>query len=331
MAAREAGKERKPGFCFLICPDAELLRERLELWLKKFPPASGERERLLFWGDEEPEARFWDSLVQQGLFAAPRAVIVRRANEWKAGIWKNLSGTLARVPEAIWPFLCLEVGFERGKFKIPAHIQKSRCYSFAEKNGWIWSDKGLGEGGLARFVAEKAKKAGAVFAPEAMRLFCEGAAPDAAAITNELEKLALAANGAPIGPEMISQSFGMLETDAFTCIRKLEAGDIAGAWSEVAKGSANEPLFLFIALLSREFRQLWQILAGENPRMHPAEASRKRSLAISLGRARVAKGFSALADAEWQVKSGRRSPGQALEFLLSEVCGIFRRAATPGP
>ena len=65
-----------PGFSFLVCPDGQLLRARMEQLLSSFPPASGQWERHVYWGDEEPSPRFWEQLTLQGLFGAPRVLVV---------------------------------------------------------------------------------------------------------------------------------------------------------------------------------------------------------------------------------------------------------------
>ena len=109
----------------------------------------------------------------------------------------------------------------------------------------------------------------------------------------------------------------------------MESGDLAGVWRELARSDDGDRLlFSLLALLAREWRLLWEILAGEEPRLHPSDASFKRALAQRLGTAGLAQGFAALADAEWQVKSGRRSPSQSLESLaaaMTALCAPPRR------
>ncbi|MDO5484279.1 MAG: DNA polymerase III subunit delta, partial [Desulfovibrionaceae bacterium] len=87
--------------------------------------------------------------------------------------------------------------------------------------------------------------------------------------------------------------------------------------------SGDSLLFSLLALLARDLRLLWQLNAGEKVRLHPNEATFKQQLARKLGTHGLAAGLAAVVDAEWQVKSGRRSPEQALDFLAAELTLLF--------
>lgn len=309
----------RPGFSFLICPDITLLKEELE---RQAGDEASSWKRRVFWGDEEPGPQFWESLSQIGLFEENRIVIVRQAEAWPAVIWKELSRILAKKLDHVWPFFCLEVGFEKGKYKIPAHIQKTPCFGYADKKGWIWRSQGL-EQNLANFSRARAKKLGLTFSADNFALFCATVQPDAQSVINELEKLALLAEHGKVEKSLLPETSASMENDAFALIRRLQAGDLAEAWSELQKDTDGGLLFFLIALLAREFRLLWQITAGENPRMHPAETRSKHALARKLGYKGIASGFAALADAEWQVKSGRQRPEQTLEYLCAQMSSLF--------
>jgi len=309
----------RPGFSFLVCPDVTFLKEELERLVSS---EASSWKRQVFWGDEEPGGQFWESLQQIGLFAEKRIVIVRQAESWPATVWKELSQALAKKLDHVWPFFCLEVGFEKGKYKIPAHIQKAACFTYAEKKGWIWRSQGLGQN-MAAFIRSHAKKLGLSFSKEDFELFCASVPQDAQSVINELEKLALLAEDGKVKTALLPESSSSLENNAFGLIRKLQAGDLPGAWRELEKDSDGSLLFFMIALLAREFRLLWQINAGENPRMYPAEARTKSALAKELGQAGIAVGFAALADAEWQVKSGHQRPEQVMEYLCVKIASLF--------
>lgn len=299
-----------------------MLKEELERQIQASPPQSGQWRRLTFWGDEEPDDSFWEGLKQVGLFLDNRVIIVRQAEAWGAAIWKGLSAALARQLEHAWPIFCLEVEAEKGKFKIPAHIQKTGCFTFADKKGWVWRSVGLGTN-LKPFAAQQAKNMGLAFSPDDLARFCATAPQDAQAVINELRKLALLAEDGKIRPELIGADSAKQESDAFNLIKKITAGDFMGAWQEVEADTDGSLLFFAIAVLAREFRLLWQIAAGEEPRLYPAEASRKRSLARALGFTGISAGMAELADAEWQVKSGRQSTTQTLEILCVNMNRIF--------
>ena len=152
----------RPGFSFLVCPDSRLLQARLEA-LVSAQGDSSRWERHVLWGDEEPSPRFWEQLTLQGLFGTPRLLVVRQAHLWPAAVWKKISAALARPSEQCWPFFCLEVAWEKGQPKIPAHIAKLRCLGFADQQGWIWRSEGLSERSIKKYVRDRAQALGIPF------------------------------------------------------------------------------------------------------------------------------------------------------------------------
>lgn len=316
------GGER-PGFSFLVCPDGYMLRGALDEALAAWPPERGAWERHVFWGDEEPAPRFWELLSLEELFGAARAIVVRQAQLWPAAVWKKLSRAIARPSARAWPLFCLEGEWEKRRPKIPAHITRLRCFVFADERGWVWRGEGLGERDLGRHVRARARTLGLSFAPDALEQFCASVPPDGLAIENELRKLLLMAGTDAVSTAMTATGGWSPECNVFACIRQMEQGNLAGVWRELARSEDGDRLlFSLLALLAREWRLLWQLLAGEDVRLHPSDASAKRALAQRLGAGGIARGFAALADAEWQVKSGRRSPAQALESLAVEMAAL---------
>lgn len=323
------GKGR-PGFSFLVCPDSRLLRTRLKEQLVAFPPADGAWERHVYWGDEEPPPRFWEQLSLQGLFGASRVLLIRQAQFWPAAVWKKISRALARPSAQCWPFFCLEVNWEKGQPKIPAHIARLRCLAFADKQNWIWRHEGLTERDIRRYVQQRARHLALDFEADALEQFCASVPPDAQAIENELEKLALlrgnggADGGGKITAAMTATAAWSPDCNVFACIRHMEAGNLAAVWKELSRSRDSDSLlFSLLALLARELRLLWQIRAGEKVRLHPSEAGLKKQLALRLGPRGLAEGMAFVADAEWQVKSGRRTPEQTLEFLAAGLTRLF--------
>ena len=335
----------RPGFSLLVCPDGQLLRDHLARQLSAYPPAAdggllpqnapAQWERHVYWGDEEPPQGFWEHLTLQGLFGAPRALVVRQANLWPAAVWKKISHALARPSDQCWPFFCLEVNWERGQPKIPAHLGKLPCMAFADKKGWIWRQEGLGERTVRKYVLQRCQALGLRFAPDALEQFCASVPPDALAIENELDKLILLCRAmadsaqeqkddGTVSLAMISTASWSPECDVFACIRHMQAGNLAAVWKELARNKDGDSLlFSLLALLAREMRLLWQCQAGENPRMRPQDASAKKQLARRLGPAAIAPGMSLIVDAELQVKSGRRSPDQSLDFLAARMTALI--------
>ena len=328
----------RPGFSLLICPDGQLLRARLDRLLAAHPPRSGVWERRVYWGDEEPPAAFWEELTLPGLLGASRALVVRQAQLWPVAVWKKLSRALSRPTEQCWPFFCLEVPWEKGQPKLPAALTKLRCLKFAEEQGWLWRHEGLTPYSLKNHLVQRGRALGLRFAPDALERLCASVPPDARAVENELEKIlllraALTAQGAPQPPEVdlsqIPTGGWSPDCNVFACIQHMEAGNITALWQELARNEDGSGLlFSFLALLARELRLLWQIKAGENVRLYPKDAAAKRALAARLSPATLAEALAHVMDAEWQVKSGRRSPEQSLDFLAARLTGLLAPAET---
>jgi DNA polymerase-3 subunit delta len=75
--------------------------------------------------------------------------------------------------------------------------------------------------------------------------------------------------------------------------------------------------------MAREARTLWQMNAGEKVFVPQYVEAEKRRLAAKLGPAGLSAVFEALAAAEFSVKSGARSPLQAMESLVAQLTLIF--------
>lgn len=314
----------QPHFSILICGDSAILKEELERQISGWDDA----RRLVFWGDEEPREDFWSALQQVGLFSERRIVVIRQGELWHASVWKGISEALSRPHDGIWPIFCLEGPWEKGKPKIPTHIQKSGAYVQAERNQWIWSCPGLGQNKSA-YARNLAKKLGLKLPPDELSAFCAALPNDAAALSNELAKLHLVCDGGAVTRELLPPTSDSLESDAFTLIRRLTEGDLPTAWRELARDSDGSLLFFVIALLAREFRTLWQLTRGESPRLYPSDAQRMRSMARKLSFSGIAAGFSALADADWHVKSGQMTPQQSLEHLCVAIVGLISPSPLP--
>ena len=82
----------------------------------------------------------------------------------------------------------MEVAWDKGQPKIPAHIAKLRCMAFADQQGWIWRQDGLNERAVKKHVLQRSHELGLRFEQDALEQFCASVPPDAQAIENELRK-----------------------------------------------------------------------------------------------------------------------------------------------
>lgn len=326
---------KRSGFCILIGPDSILLRDFIERELAAHaPPASGSGapaswEKCVFWGEEPLPQDFWEKLTLQGLFARPRAVILRQANNLHADTLKKLSAALARGSEQIWPFICLEVPFEKGKAKLPAHLSKLKFYEFAQKNGWTKEIPPLAPKDVRAWAGQEAQRLGLRLKPGELERIAPALPPDAGAIRLEMEKLALAA--APDGtlpPQALELLDFKPDLDVFAFLQGLQgARRPEDVWAQYFKDSAGESdagLFGFLWALLREARIMWQLLSGEPVHLPDFVKGGKLALARNLGYPGLARIWDAALAADKGVKTGERGPQQAFEILVAELFRLFR-------
>lgn len=331
----------RPGFLLCICPDRQLLRRQVDTQLAAHPPTSSAGglltggsnaasaavwDRHVFWGDEDLPSAFWEILTLQGLFAASRALVLRNAQALPAEIWKRLSKALARPNPQTWPLICLEVAFDKGQPKIPAHIAKLPFVDFAEKQGWVWRSPGLDERTLGRHIQTRARELGLTLPPEILEALTLSLPSDAAAVDSELAKLALLASDGRLTPEDAVQAAFAQDFNIFQFLRQLTSGQTEAVWrqtlAEQTKG--DELIFPLLGLLQREARLLWQSLSGDAASVRPQDLQAKKQLASRLGPAGLTRLWDAMHTAELSIKSGRSSPAQALNELVGELTLLFR-------
>lgn len=342
----QQGKQPRPGFNICLGPDSVLLKEHIGTLLAAHRPTvaeagglpglapsdSGEHpwEQHVFWGDEPLGAAFWEKLTLQGLFAQPRAVILRNAQNVPADGLKKVSAALGSINEQIWPFLCFEVEYERGKIKLPAHIGKLQCVQFAQKQGWYKEIPPLAPRDVKAFARDEAARQGLKLNPENLEAITRLLPPDAGAIRLELQKIALACPDGALTPEALSMLDYQADIDIFAFLQELQSGrNPAAVWGQYMKdhaASADSGLFSFIAMLLREGRILWQLLAGEQVFLPPQVISVKTVLARNLGFGGLSRIWDLALQADKGVKTGERNPQQAFERLLADLFRLFKVA-----
>lgn len=321
-------QENRPGFSFCLSPDSELLRFRLEELEEAFPPPEGGGwKKRVFWGDDDLTREFWEYLTLQGLFAEPKILILRQAQNLPAEQWKALSGALGAVAASTWPVLCLEVAMERGKPKVPAHIQRLECYSFAEKKGWLQVIPPLDGKTLPAFVQKAAKRNGVTINPREAAQLANNLPPDAARVRSEMAKLALTA-----GPDgRLPQDAALLldydrEVHIFELLSSIQKNERKmDVWRQILNErlGGDISVFGFTALLLREARILWQILSGSPVFLPGHVLAQKRVTARSLGQPRIAKVFDLVFTAEKGIKTGEKSPEQTFDKLIADLFTLF--------
>ncbi len=319
----------RPGFSFLLCPDPELIKLELQNLSAAYEANYSKR---LYWADEELPDSFWQDLTTLDLMGNPRLVIVRRAHSFLKEIWDKLVPVLSGYSSGIWPVFCLESDPDKkGKITPPKVLEKQPYYKIARDRGWIWINAGLNAGTMPDFIRNYSRRANVTFAPHMQETLIKILPYDALAAKNELDKLALAAGDkALVTPEHLSLITHQTDMDIFAFIRAVMDGkNKAQVWKKVFENSlvasSDNILFSFLALFIREARILWELYHDETPSswVHPAEKTRKRTLAKKLGTLRLGMIWDMVLTAEMSIKSGQRTPEQAFESLVSELYTLF--------
>ncbi|WP_462324065.1 DNA polymerase III subunit delta [Desulfoplanes sp.] len=319
--------DQRPGFSFCVCPDPERLRTHIRTVLEK---TGTDWETKVFWGDEDLPPSFWQALSVPNLMGPPRALILRRAHGLKVDFWKNLSSHLKGFKRSIWPFFCLEGPWTKNKPAIAKSIHARPYWKVASQKKWIWQDPGLTRNNLSKEINQWANNRQITFEQGVLQAFCRNLPLETFALRNELEKLSL-----HLGPRQTVTHSDLtlfehpMDMDMFTFLRAIQDKRQAlSSWKKILVDqgtTGSDMLFPFLGLLTWETRTMWQLASGEDNavRLPTSIKSMKKKMASRLGLNGLARIFDLLMDAETSVKSGRRTPDQALEHIVQELMRVF--------
>lgn len=303
-----------------------MLKRRLDAALQG---AGGKFTRQVFWGDADDFGpAYWQALSTVSLFATPSVLVLRRAEAQGADFWEKLARPLSGFNEYVWPVFCLEGPQDPKKGYAPPKTLGARPYwKLARDKGWVWTSPGLTADTmlpmLTDWAASRRLRLGKDVARELARLL----PADMTAAARELEKLELAADGEVRFEhlELVSFQAGM---DTFAFVRALVEGrDASGVWRKILGNelAGDEGLvFAFLALMLRDARIMWQLLHGEDEgiRLWPRLRQEREAMARRLGVSGLARFWEAAMEAEWGIKSGQRTPDQAMEMLAAGLSAL---------
>lgn len=312
----------RPGFSFLVCPDAELIKDRIaELLRQDLNFAS-----KIFWGDEELSAHYWQALTARALMGPQHAVVLRRAHEQKEEFWVQIEAILARPRKSAWPIFCLEGEWKTGKPAVSKIITKGRYWSLALERGWMWEYPGVSRANIGIELDRFSRAHGLSFAPGVKKKLAESLPLTTIALRNELEKILLLAGEATlIRPAHLDALIQDSPFNIFAFLRNLQNPATRPAvWARVFHDpamSSGDTVFPLLALLIREARQLWQLAHGEAEKVSlpPSLKAEKIRIAQRLGPKRLSQFWDIAIRAETDIKTGRLKSAQAMETVLREV------------
>ena len=314
----------RPAFSFCLSPDGSLSMN----WIESTLVQSGQVwQKKIYWADEGLNDNFWQDLSFPGLLAEPKALVVRQANTLLAEQWRELSSALAGRKQHVWPFFCLEGEWNRGKPALPAVVQKSKCFAFAEKQGWVWRNPGHSRASLRKEVERWLQTRNIKALSPVLDSLCAVLPLNARALQLGLDKLGLYLNGRQNLEAADSELFtARVEIDIFVFLQALQNKKSAlRVWTKILQEQGSGFLFPFLGLMATEARSLWQLTGPEadHVRLPPVVKDNKIRLARALGRAKIISIFDLLVRTETDVKSGRAEPEQALELLVVNLGRLF--------
>ena len=338
----------RPSFTICICPDSQLLRDRLDALAAEYPygenamtagglpgmapPLPASWQRFVFWADEGLQTSFWEHLTLQGLFATPKILILRNAQNLPVDTLRQLDSVLipmasGRASSLLWPMLCFEVGFEKGKAKVPVHVLRLPFWQLAEQKNWIDEVPGLTPQSLPAYIRREAARHGIAASAQEINRLAQALPPDAALISSELAKLALSTDAhGKLPANAFELAEHSRELGLFELIRLIQQNtQTSAAWRHILDDaqSGDSMVFPLISLVLREARVLWQCLAGQPPFLPSQVAMQKKQIAQSLGFAGIARLWEIALMADKGIKTGERSPDQACQMLTADLFALF--------
>lgn len=321
----------RPGFTFLFCPDPALIKAEAARLAEPFGPF----KHKVFWGDEDLPGEFWQELSATSLLGERTMLFVRRAQAIKADVWDRLAPALSGYNDAVWPLFSIESDWRYGKPPAgPKPMTRQKYFKVAEKRGWVLRVPGLTDRTLPDFVKRWCGERGVACDPRAVNEVARALPEDAAQALLELDKIELAlGEDRALSADHASLVTPSGEMEFFDFVNRISArGADRDIWQRVIHNHAESESMLFqlVGYLAKEARTLRLLLSGEEDqvKLAPRARSAKQAMARGLGKPGTARLMDLALEAEISVKSGARSPEQALETLVAGLAGLFR--AAPG-
>ncbi|MFP4315952.1 MAG: DNA polymerase III subunit delta [Desulfovibrionales bacterium] len=318
----------RPGFSFYVCPDSRILKKRIQQDIERTGTVW---HNQVFWADEILPSAYWEALTLPGLFGDSRVVILRKAEHLKTEDWAKFVPILNRFSTHIWPIFCLEGEWNRNQPAIPAALSKQKFWKVAQEKSWTWTSPGLTPRDIPGILKQWAAGHGLTFPPGVLDIFARTLPLDGSALSAELEKIRLSLQGrTTLDPKDLQHVTFHQEVDIFAFLDAMvRAKAPFDVWQKVLAsqvGSDSNLIFPFLSLLMRESRILWQLAVGDEDhvRLPPSIKSSKRELARNLGLEKLSRIWDLGLESESGIKSGRFSPDQALEYLVSSLSLLLR-------
>ncbi len=317
-------------FAFILSEDSSLLLQRAEEVAQEFyAKHNAKASRHVYWGNEGLLSDFWQKLTIQNLLPQADFFLIRNAEKLDTETWKKLTENIGTLRDDAFLLIAIESAWEKGKPKVPALISGQKCYSFAEKKDWLIRIAALTEQTKKAYITKALQKRKISASREILEKLSHILAPNAATIENSLDQLAFACE-ANAENEIKEEYLEILapasaELLLFDYLTYIEGNNALVLWKKLLfDNKADDVLFGFIALMTREARQLWQLLSSDKVSLPPFLVGKKTAMAKRLGKAKIIQIFLLCREADWAIKSGRKNDMQAMEELLTSLTYLYR-------
>jgi len=220
-------------------------------------------------------------------------------------------------------------------FRAAAVDRRRRLFKILEKGGLVVECAPLRGPELARWIRERLARRGVKMEPAALQRILWSGENDLHFLSNELNKFCayLGEGEKTITAKMVELLFsGDIKSSVFTLADALSEGRLDRALqvlSHLLAGRREEPLRIFFMLV-RHFRLLLGARSLRDEKVPPAqhaaalgvkpfEARKLYGQAAAFSRQSLEEIIIFLQQLDYRVKTGRVSPGHALEMALSQI------------
>lgn len=314
----------RPGFYFCICPDPEIIKDFIEDEIKKL---KGLWEKRIIWADDENlHKKFFELFNTSSIIGKKTVVIIRQAHTLPKDFFEKLSRFLNRFHNDLFPFICIESEWKRGKPSIPTHISSKKYYKFAEKRGWIFAHSGVSDEFLSNYLKNWAKEHNIIIPQEIFFLLKEILPKDLAGIKSELKKLKLSCTDKKITQDDLKVIWPSLDFNVFDLINSIEGIKSPKLiWDAILQNKFDtyEDVIPMLHLILREGRILWQLLNGETVNLPVKTKQEKTIVARRLGKGKIIEVFNIVCDADLKLKTTNLTPSEIFQQAVTKLQNIF--------
>ena len=241
-----------------------------------------------------------------------------------ADTWKKLNAVLPQTVATCWPIILLEVPYERKKPKIPDYISKKKCFTFAEKQGWMFSDPGILESTALEYITKLAAKKYPHIPQQVLHNVSVQVPLEAKAIENELCKLEMFYDDSNniSNKEAILNKSRDADINYFAIMQQVMSGNLEHVFKLITTDKdIDKHFFILSVFFEREFKSLWQIKTQAS-----TGSSYKQRTASMLSFEDLAQAMGCLVEAEWRLKQGLATGLQCFDYMLITLCKIFAKS-----